>query len=267
MSHMTKPSDVPSVPLPGGGHLPLVGLGTWKLRGDAARTSVTAALAAGYRHIDTATMYGNEEAIGQALARSDVDRDELFLVTKLRPSDAEHAERVLGRSLRALQTDRLDLWLLHWPPRGAGASRQAWNELRRLRDAGLTRAIGVSNYSLTQLDDLADSTGEMPAVNQVHWDPHRHSASVLAGHRDRGVVMEGYSPLKEIRLDNPALADAAAAHRVSAAQVVLRWHLQHGIAVIPKSAHPDRIAANIDLFGFELTDAQVAAIDALSARS
>jgi 2,5-diketo-D-gluconate reductase A len=211
-------------------------------------------------------MYGNEEAIGQALARSDVDRDDLFLVTKLRPSNADHAEKILRRSLRALQTDRVDLWLLHWPPRTASASRQAWNELRRLRDAGLIRAIGVSNYSLAQIDDLANSTGETPAVNQVHWDPLRYSADVVTGHRDRGIVMEGYSPLKEIRLDNPTLAEVAAAHQVSAAQVVLRWHLAHGIAVIPKSAHPDRIAANIDLFGFELTDAEVAAIDALSAR-
>jgi len=264
MKPMTQPSDVPSAPLPGGGQLPLVGLGTWKLRGDEARSAVTSALAAGYRHIDTATMYGNEEAIGQALAADDVDRADVFITTKLRPSDSDHAEKILRRSLRALRIDRLDLWLLHWPPHRPTASHQAWNELRRLRDAGLTRAIGVSNYSLAQIDDLIKATGEAPAVNQVHWDPLRYSVGLLDGHRERRIVMEGYSPLKDVRLDNPTLAEIAAAHQVSAAQVILRWHLAHEIVVIPKSSHAERIAANIDLFRFDLSDAEVTAIDALS---
>jgi 2,5-diketo-D-gluconate reductase A len=263
MGLMTQLADVPSTPLPGGGQLPLVGLGTWKLRGDAARAAVTAALAAGYRHIDTATMYGNEEAVGQALASNGVSRDDVFLTTKLRPSDADQAEKILRRSLRALRIDRIDLWLLHWPPSRPAATRQAWNELIRLRDAGLARAVGVSNFSLAQIDDLISETGQTPAVNQVHWDPMRHSPSVLAGHRDRGIVLEGYSPLKNVRLDNPALTEIAAAHQVTAAQVILRWHLAHDIVVIPKSAHADRIAANIDLFGFELSDDEIAAIDAL----
>ncbi|HWF80095.1 MAG TPA: aldo/keto reductase [Streptosporangiaceae bacterium] len=260
---MTKPADVPSAPLPGGVQLPLVGLGTCKLRGDEARTAVTAALAVGYRHIDTATMYGNEDAVGQALADDGVHRDDVFLTTKLRPSDTGQAEKILHRSLRALRTDRIDLWLLHWPPPRPAACRQAWNELIRLRDQGLIRAIGVSNFSLAQIDDLVRATGEAPAVNQVHWDPMRHSDAVLAGHRDRGVVVEGYSPLKDIRLDNPTLTEIARAHQVTAAQVILRWNIAHDIVVIPKSAHADRIAANIDLFGFEISDAEVAAIDAL----
>jgi diketogulonate reductase-like aldo/keto reductase len=263
MGLMTQPADVPSASLPGGRQLPFVGLGTWKLRGDAARAAVTAALAAGYRHIDTATMYGNEEAVGQALAADGVGRDDVFLTTKLRPSDIGQAEKILRRSLRALRTDRIDLWLLHWPPPRLGASRQAWNELIRLRDAGLVRAIGVSNFSLAQIDDLIRTSGETPAVNQVHWDPMRHSAGVLAGHRDRGIVVEGYSPLKDVRLDNPTLTEIAATHQVTTAQVILRWNIAHDVVVIPKSAHADRIAANIDLFGFELSDAEVSAIDAL----
>jgi len=263
MGLMTQLAEVPSAPLPGGGRLPLVGLGTWKLRGDAARAAVTVALAAGYRHIDTATMYGNEDAVGQALADDRVDRDDVFLTTKLRPSDTGQAERILRKSLRALRTDRIDLWLLHWPPSRQGAIRQAWNEMIRLRDAGHVRAIGVSNFSLAQIDDLITATSETPAVNQVHWDPMRHSDAVLAGHRDRGIVVEGYSPLKDVRLDNPALTEVAAAHQVTPAQVILRWNLAHDIVVIPKSAHADRIAANIDLFGFALSDAEIAAIDAL----
>ncbi len=258
---MTKPTDVPAVALPGGGQLPVVGFGTWKLRGDAVRDAVTAALAAGYRHIDTATMYGNETEIGQAVETSGVDRAEVFLTTKVRPTDAGQEEKVLRRSLRALRTDRVELWLLHWPPSRPTESRQAWNEMRKLRDAGLALSIGVSNYSLAQLDDLIQATGEAPAVNQVHWDPLRHDPAVLAGHAERGIVMEGYSPIKEIRLDDPLLLGIASAHQATPAQVVLRWNLQHKIVVIPKSAHPDRIAANIDLFGFELTEAELAAID------
>ncbi|HET9896611.1 MAG TPA: aldo/keto reductase [Streptosporangiaceae bacterium] len=260
---MTKPTDVPAVTLAGGGQLPVVGLGTWKLRGNSARSAVSAALAAGYRHIDTATMYGNEAEIGQAVEASPIGRDEVFLTTKLRPSDAGQAEKVLRRSLRMLRTERVDLWLLHWPPSRSPESRRAWNEMRRLRDAGMAQAIGVSNYSLAQLDDLIKATGEAPAVNQVHWDPLRHAPGVLAGHAERGVVMEGYSPIKDIRLDHRSLSEIAAAHQVTAAQVVLRWHLQHQIIVIPKSSHPDRLAANIDLFGFELTDAEMAAVDSL----
>ncbi|HBW19525.1 MAG: aldo/keto reductase [Streptosporangiaceae bacterium] len=260
---MTKPSEVPAVSLPGGTQMPLVGFGTWKLRGHQAHAAVGAALAAGYRHIDTATMYGNEEAIGRALADSGIDRAELFLTTKLRPSDAGREDRVLRASLRALGTDHVDLWLVHWPPPRPQLSRQVWNEVRRLRDTGQARTIGVSNYTLAQLDDLAKSSGEMPAVNQVHWNPPRYNAEVLAGHRERGVAMEGYSPLKDTSLDDPVLVQIAAAHGVTPARVVLRWHVEHEIAVIPKSVQPDRIAANIDLFGFSLSAEQVARIDAL----
>ncbi len=263
MAVMTKPSDVPAVSLPGGAQMPLVGFGTWKLRGHQAHATVSAALAAGYRHIDTATMYGNEEPAGRALADSGIDRAELFITTKLRPSDAGREDRVLRASLRALGTDYVDLWLVHWPPPRPQLGRQVWNEVRRLRDTGQARTIGVSNYSLAQLDDLAKSTGEMPAVNQVHWNPPRYSAQVLAGHRERGVAMEGYSPLRDTRLDDPVLTQIAAAHGVTVPQVVLRWHIEHEITVIPKSAHPDRIAANIDLFHFSLSAEQVAAIDAL----
>ena len=264
MGPMTIPSDVPLVTLAGGGQMPLIGFGTWQLRGHTAAAAVDAALAAGYRHIDTATMYGNEEAIGRAVARSGLDRGDLFLTTKFRPSDAGRADKVLRASLRALRTDYVDLWLVHWPPPRPLHSRQVWNEVRLLRDAGMTRAVGVSNYSLEQLDNLISSSGETPAVNQVHWNPPRYDADVLAGHRQRGICVEGYSPLKDANMNHPAVAEVAAAHGVSPAQVVLRWHIEHGVGVIPKSAHQARIAANIDLFGFALSPQEVAAIDALA---
>jgi 2,5-diketo-D-gluconate reductase A len=263
MSHV---SEVPTVSLPGGGQLPLIGFGTWKLKGYQAEAAVTAALGAGYRHLDTAVMYGNEAEIGTALGNSGLAREEIFLTTKIRPSDAGKEPAVLRRSLRALRVDYVDLWLIHWPPNRRQLSRQLWNEVRRLRDEGLVRDIGVSNYDLDQIDDLIAATGEAPAVNQVPWSPARYDPDLLGGHRARGVVLEGYSPLKGTQLDHPVLTDIGRAHGVSAAQVVLRWHVDHAIPVIPKSQRPERIAANLDLTDFALTDAEVAAVDGLAVR-
>ena len=261
---MSQGTDVPEIELRDGARLPLVGLGTARLTGYQAEAAVTAALAAGYRHFDTAVMYGNEAEVGTALAAGGVPREELFLTTKIRPSDIGHESAILRKSLRALHTSYLDLWLVHWPPARSQPRHQLWNALRGFRDEGLVRSIGVSNYDLEQLDDLLAVTGELPVVNQVRWSPAHHDAGVLAAHQDRGVALEGYSPLKDIALADPVLAKVAAAHGVSAAQVVLRWHLEHGIPVIPKSAHPDRIAANLDVFGFALTESEVTGIDALA---
>jgi 2,5-diketo-D-gluconate reductase A len=260
---MTLPAQVPSVSLTGG-RMPQVGFGTWKLRGDQARAAVTAALSAGYRHIDTATMYGNEQEIGDALAASDTDRADVFLTTKIRPSDLGQERAVLRRSLRALGTDYLDLWLVHWPPSRASERRQIWNELLAVQAEGYVRDIGVSNYSLAEIDELTNATGRSPAVNQVDFGPRRYDARLLAGHAERGVAVEGYSGLKNTKLGDPVLARIAAAHGVTPAQVVLRWHLEHDVTVIPKSATADRIAANIDLSGFRLTAEEVAAIDSLA---
>jgi 2,5-diketo-D-gluconate reductase A len=246
--------------------MPLVGFGTWKLRHGQARAAVLAAFEAGYRHVDTATMYANEAEVGQALADSGLDRAEVFVTTKIRPSDARRVRDILRQSLRALQTDYLDLWLVHWPPAGRGDSRQLWSELLQAQAEGLARDVGVSNYSLTEIDDLTRSTGHAPAVNQIDFGPTLYDQRVLAGHADRGIAVEGYSSLKNTDLSNPALAKIAAAHGVTPAQVVLRWHLEHNITVIPKSANPDRIATNLDLFSFTLTPDEVATIDGLADR-
>jgi diketogulonate reductase-like aldo/keto reductase len=262
---MSPAPEVPVVPLAGGAQLPLIGFGTWKLTGYPAEAAVTAALTAGYRHVDTAVMYGNEAEVGSALAESGLARDEVFITTKIRPSDLGQEPAILRKSLRALRTDYVDLWLVHWPPSHRGQSREMWNEMRLLRDEGLARAIGVSNYDLAEIDDLVAETGEGPTVNQVRWSPSFHDPEVLAGHRERGVVLEGYSPLLDTDLNDPVIAEVATAHGVSAAQVVLRWHLEHGIPVIPKSGRPERIAANLDLLGFALTPAEVARIDGLAA--
>lgn len=246
--------------------VPLVGLGTWRLRGEEGYRAVTHALAVGYRHVDTATAYGNEAMVGRAVADSGLAREDVFLTTKLPPDAAGRERETLTRSLRDLGTDYVDLWLVHWPPDGA-ARPETWQELRAARDEGLVRAIGVSNYSLAQIDELIDATGEAPAVNQLPWSPRDHDAVVVSGHAQRGVALEGYSPFRRSDLTEPVLVDVAAAHGVTVHQVVVRWHLRHRIIVIPKSATPDRIERNLDVDGFTLSDEEVARIDALGAHA
>ena len=242
----------------------MVGFGTWKMRHDVAHEAVLAALAAGYRHIDTATMYANEAEVGRAVQDSGLDRAEVFITTKIRPSDAGQADAVLRQSLRALRTDYVDLWLVHWPPSRRGESRQLWNELVELQAEGHVTDIGVSNYSLPEIDEITRSSGQPPAVNQIEWGPTRYDDRLLAGHAERGVAVEGYSSLKNTNLDDPALAKIAAAHGITTAQVVLRWQLQHNVVVIPKSARPERIMANLDIFGFVLSPEEMASIDGLA---
>ena len=262
---MTVPTEIPTVTLAGDVTMPMVGFGTWPMKGHQACEAVLSALRAGSRHVDTATMYANESEVGHALRDSGLPRQDVFLTSKLRATDAGLEREILSRSLRALGTDHLDLWLVHWPPRGR-ASVSTWREMLALRDEGLIRAVGVSNYSLALIDDLVKATGEAPAVNQIHWNPRRYDAGLLQGLRQRGVTVEGYSPLKDTNLNDRVLTEIAWAHSVTPAQVVLRWHLEHDIAIIPKSAEPKRIAANLDLFRFSLDPAEVARIDGLAAR-
>lgn len=255
--------DQPTVTLAGGGRLPLVGLGTWEMTGSPCYRAVRHALEVGYRHLDTATVYRNERDVGRAVRDSGVPREDVFVTTKLPPGDAGRERRTLEASLGALGMDYVDLWLVHWPP-GGGAAPQVWKQLLALRDEGLARAVGVSNYRVAQLDELVAATGEAPEVNQVRWGPALHDPVQLADHRRRGVVLEGYSPFKSTDLGHPVLAEAAGRHGVSPAQVVVRWHVDHGVVVIPKSATPERITANFDVFGFRLDDEEMRRIDALS---
>ncbi|SDO18368.1 Aldo/keto reductase [Klenkia soli] len=254
----------PTAALPGGGAMPLLGFGTWQITGTDCTDAVRAALEAGYRHLDTATMYRNETEVGRGLADSGVARDEVFVTTKLPPERADAAQATLDASLAALGVDTVDLWLVHWSTGGDDVA--LWREFVAARDAGRARDIGVSNFSLAQLDELTDATGVTPAVNQVRWAPSLFDAEVLEGHRQRGVVLEGYSPFKSTDLADPVLAGIADAHGVTAAQVVLRWHLDHGVVVIPKSATPERIRANADVLGFALTDDERARVDGLASR-
>ena len=260
---MTEAAAVPAVDLPGGVQMPMLGFGTWLLRSKAGREALRDALGAGYRHIDTATMYGNEADVGHVLASSGLARDQVFITTKLPSGKAGRERATLAASLRALGTDYVDLWLVHWPPPERMLIK-VWCEFLALRDEGRARAIGVSNYSLTQIDRLIKATGQAPAVNQISWSPGRYDAALLAAHRERGVAVEGYSPLKRTNLTSPVLTEIAAAHGATPAQVVLRWHLEHGVTVLVKSVHPERIASNIEALRLSLDPGEVARIDALS---
>ncbi len=243
------------------GRIPRLGLGTWQLRGSGAREAVVAALEIGYRHVDTATMYRNEAEIGRALAESGVD--DVFVTTKIPAERFSDARRVLEDSLSALGVDAVDLWLAHWPPADIVG---AWQTMRGLRDEGLARAIGVSNFSAGQIDALIAETGEAPAVNQIRWSPRDFDSSRLEHSRGAGVVLEGYSPFKSGALTEPAVVEVAESVGRTPAQVVLRWHIEHDVVAIPKSSKPERLAANFDVFDFTLSADQLATIDAVARR-
>jgi 2,5-diketo-D-gluconate reductase A len=250
--------------LSGGAEIPLVGLGTWQLRGGTATDAVGWALEAGYRHIDTATAYDNEQAVGRALQASGVARDKVFVTTKMPAENRGRERTTLDRSLSAMGVDHVDLWLIHWPP-GGTSGINSWREFVRAREDGLARSIGVSNYSFDQIDELTAATDVTPEINQVRWSPSLFDQAMLDGHRERGVVLEGYSPFRAGGLDHHVLLDIANTHRATAAQVVIRWHLQHEIVVIPKSARRERIVNNVDVAGLVLTEAEMRAIDGLGA--
>ncbi len=258
-SSPSLPDD--SVTLPSGAAMPLLGFGTWQIKGPAATEATAAALEVAYRHLDTATVYGNEAEVGQALRDSGVARDDVFVTTKCPPNRRGEELDTLRQSLEALGTDRVDLWLIHWP--GDGDNVDLWKSFVEARDAGLARDIGVSNFDTAMIDGLASATGVTPAVNQIEWSPLLFDRTVLEEHRARGIALEGYSALRGGTLENPVIGGIAKRLGRTPAQVIIRWHLQHGVIVIPKSRQADRIRSNADVGGFELSPDDLAAIDAL----
>ncbi|MGC5023667.1 MULTISPECIES: aldo/keto reductase [unclassified Tsukamurella] len=260
-------TTIPTVTLNDGVLMPHVGFGVFQVPDDEAQRAVEAALEAGYRSIDTAMIYGNEAGVGRALAAAAIPREELFITTKLWVADlgADRARPALEASLERLGLDQVDLYLIHWPAPATDAYLDTWRELQELRGAG-TRSIGVSNFLPEHLERIAGLGGILPAVNQIELHPALQNRATTAANRRLGIATEAWSPLAQgAALDSPAVTAAAARHGVTPAQVVLRWHLQHGTVVIPKSVTPSRIAANLDLFGFTLDDTEIAAIDALEA--
>jgi diketogulonate reductase-like aldo/keto reductase len=254
--------DIPTdaLPLPGGGKFPLVGFGTWQLRGEECYVSTLAALEAGYRHVDTATMYRNEDEVGRALRDSGVPRGEVFVTTKYNPRSGGLELEILDQSLEALGVSSVDLWLVHAPDR---RNEEIWASFVSAQQDGWARDIGVSNFSVRQIDRVTDATGVVPAANQIEWRPSLYDASLVASHRERGVVLEGYSALRGGSLKDPVVRRVAEETGRTPAQVLVRWHVQHGIVVIPRSSQPDRVRSNADVGGFELTDQQMRALDRL----
>lgn len=248
------------------GHkMPVLGLGVWQVSGAAATRAVTSALQLGYRLIDTAKLYGNEAEVGRAVRESGIDREEIFVTTKLWNDDhgRDRAPAALEASLRRLGLDYVDLYLIHWP--GSTQRVETWKALTALRAEGRCRSFGVSNFTTAHLDELLRKTEVVPAVNQVEQHPFLFQPQLDDYCSAHGIVLESYSPLArgEGHRD-PTLVRIARAHDRSVAQVMLRWGLQHGFVVIPKSVHAERIRENAAVFDFELDDSEMAEIDGLN---
>jgi 2,5-diketo-D-gluconate reductase A len=260
-------TDAPQIPgltatLARGGSMPLLGFGTWQIKGEDAVRATGTALEAGYRHLDTATVYRNEGEVGRGLAESGVARDDVFVTTKCPPSNAGRGLDTLRASLDQLKTDHVDLWLIHWAGDGS-ANVELWREFVEARESGLAREIGVSNFDAALLDEVTEATGVRPAVNQIEWSPLLYDAATVAEHRERDIVLEGYSALRGGTLDHPTITAVADRLGRTTAQVIIRWHLQHGFVVIPKSVHPERIRSNADVADFDLTADDMSALDSL----
>jgi diketogulonate reductase-like aldo/keto reductase len=262
------PSDVPRYSLNDGTSLPVVGFGTYPLRGDEGIEAMRHALEVGYRLLDTAVNYRNEAEVGEALRRSGVAREEVQVTTKIPGRHHEHrlAVESVEESVRTLGLDHVDLCLIHWPNPGVGRYVEAWRALVELRDRGLVRSIGVSNFAEQHLHDIIDDTGVTPAVNQIELHPYFPQVRMRQVNASLGIQTESWSPLgkRSAPFEDSPVANAAKAHGVTPAQVVLRWQLQLGSLPLPKSATPQRQRQNLDVFGFELTDAEVEAITGLA---
>lgn len=241
--------------------MPVMGLGTWQLTQDTAG-AVAAALALGYPMIDTSGDYGTQPGIGEGIRRSGAKRSDFYLVTKVEETD--DAYEATRRNLDELGLDHADLMLIHRPP-ASGPGTQLWRGLIGAREDGLTRDIGVSNYSAALIDALADETGELPAVNQVEWSPFGHSDDLLRYAEDKGIVLQAYSPLTRTRrLDDETLRAIADAHDKTPAQVLLRWNLQRGTVPLPKANQREHMEENIRVFDFSLSEEEMKTLDALN---
>ena len=256
------------MPLGGGVEVPQLGFGVFQVPPRETAAAVTQALADGYRHIDTAAAYRNEAEVGEAIRASGLERSEVFVTTKCFNDDHgfDAAKRALHASLQRLGFEYVDLYLIHWPVPSHDLYVDTWRAFIELRSQGLIRAIGVSNFQPAHLRRLISETGETPAINQVELHPYFQQAALRREHEQLGIVTEAWSPLAQGRvLDEPSIVEIAQAHGRTSGQVVIRWHLQLGNVVIPKSVTPERIARNIDVFDFDLSDREMGAINALEA--
>lgn len=252
----------PHITLNDGRSMPQFGLGVWQTPADDAASVVSTAVAAGYQAVDTAAIYGNERGVGEALR----EHPEVFVTTKLW-NDRQGYDAALiafDRSLERLGRESVDLYLIHWPAPSKGLYVETWQALVRLRDEGRAKSIGVSNFQPDHLKAIIDRTGVVPAVNQIELHPDFQQRELAAFHEAHGIVTESWSPLGQGKiLDDPKIAAVAGKHGKTPAQAIIRWHLERGFIVIPKSVHPDRIRQNIDVFDFALDAEDMAVFDGL----
>jgi len=263
---MTPAAAIPTVTLNDDHTIPVLGLGVAELSPEETESAVAAALEAGYRLIDTASAYGNEEAVGRAVAASGIPREDLFITTKLATEDQgfQSAQDAIKGSLERLGLDYVDLYLIHWPAEQNGKYIDAWGGIMRSQADGFTRSIGVSNFTPEHLSNIMDLSFFTPAVNQIELHPLLSQAELRAVHEEHSIRTEAYSPLGVGNLlENPSITTVAAAHGKSPAQVLIRWSLQLGNVVIPRSSNPARIAENVDVFDFELTPEQMDSLNGL----
>lgn len=258
----------PRITLNDGTTIPQLGFGVFRVDPEETERIVSDALEVGYRHIDTTAIYGNEIGVGRAIAASGIPRDELYITTKLWNSDqgTQSAIDAMDLSLEKLGLDHVDLYLIHWPRPDLDRYLESWHTLEQLKADGKTTSIGVSNFHIPHLERVIGESGTVPAVDQIELHPAFAQRPIREYAASKGIAIEAWGPLGQGKYDlfgMPAVADAARAHGVSPAQAVIRWHLQHGIIVFPKSNSRERIAQNFDVFGFELTAAEMAAIDGL----
>jgi 2,5-diketo-D-gluconate reductase A len=262
-------TTVPTLTFNDGKTIPQLGFGVYRVDPDETQRIVGDALEVGYRHIDTASLYGNERGVGLAIDASGIPREELFITTKLWNSDQGEQATLdaIDLSLAKLGLDHVDLYLIHWPAPGLDLFVETWKTFEKIRDEGKATSIGVSNFRIQDLDRLAAETGTVPVINQIELHPLFSQAPLRDYDAAHGILTESWGPLGHAAVDifqEPAIAAAASAHGVSPAQVIIRWHLQHGLVVIPKSNNKDRMAQNFDVFGFELSADELAAIDDLN---
>jgi 2,5-diketo-D-gluconate reductase A len=266
MRMTTSSIDIPDVPLRGGVEIPQLGFGVFQVPPADTEEVVLRALRAGYRHVDTAAAYRNEAAVGRAIRASGLAREEVFVTTKCFNDDQgyEESRRAFDASLERLELDRVDLYLIHWPVPAHDRYVDTWRTFVELQSEGRARAIGVSNFQPDHLDQIIAETGVTPAVNQIELHPRLQQPELRRKHERLGIVTEAWSPLAQGQvLDDPAIVELAERHGKTPGQVVIRWHLQLGNVVFPKSVTPERIEQNIDVFDFELSAAEMAAIEKL----